>query len=361
MDPLLKKLENLSQDKVDSSKPLKTMKRLKVGLNGFGRIGRAFTRIAFLKDNFDIVVINTRKTPNDMMAYLLQRDSVYRKFSATVTAEKDGIRVNNTKIATIQNAEIVTIPWDKYEVDVVVDATGAYTTKVDLQKHIKGSVKKVVLTAPSKDEDTAHVVLGVNDDTFDWKKNNIISNASCTTNCSAPMFKVLNDNYKVISGFLTTAHAYTLTQSLLDDTASSIDKARSAPLNISPSTTGAAKAVARTIPDLKGKIDGMAIRVPVPTVSFTDISAIVEKSTTTEELNAAFRRAADTSMKGVLSYETEHLVSSDFIGSPLSCSFDSNYTKVINGNFIKIFGWYDNEWGYSSRLVDLVGKIGNSM
>ncbi|MEO6509140.1 MAG: type I glyceraldehyde-3-phosphate dehydrogenase, partial [Patescibacteria group bacterium] len=353
--------ENLSDGSKNavSAKKEPTMKRLKVGINGFGRIGRAFTRIALLRDAFDIVAINTRKTPNDMMAYLLQHDSVYHKFNATVTEEKDGIKVNNNFIATLQNADIETIPWNKYDVDIVVDATGAFNTTPDLMKHIKGSVKRVILTAPSKDEETPHVVLGVNDDTFDWEKNQVISNASCTTNCSAPMFKVINDNLKVISGFLTTAHAYTLTQSLLDDTASSIDKARSATLNISPSTTGAAKAVARTIPDLKGKIDGMAIRVPVPTVSFTDISAVVEKPTTIEEVNNMFRRASEVDMKGFLDYSTAHMVSSDYIGSPYSCIFDANYTKVINGTFIKIFGWYDNEWGYSTRLVDLVEKVGN--
>lgn len=362
MDPLLKKLENLSDTAPKKAKVAKkelTPKRLRVGLNGFGRIGRAFTRIAFQRDVFDIVAINTRKTPNDMMAYLLKHDSVYHTFHRNVVATQKSIKVDNSEIATLQNAEITAIPWDKYDVDVVVDATGAFTTMVDLKKHLKKSVKKVILTTPSKDEETPHIVLGVNDDTFDWDKNNIISNASCTTNCASPMFKVLNDNLKIVSGFLTTAHAYTLTQSLLDDTASSIDKARSATLNISPSTTGAAKAVARTIPELKGKIDGMAIRVPVPTVSFTDISAIVEKETTIEEVNNMFRRASEVEMKDILSYEIEHLVSSDYIGSPFSCIFDSNYTKVINGNFIKIFGWYDNEWGYSTRLVDLVERLGN--
>jgi glyceraldehyde 3-phosphate dehydrogenase len=364
MDPLLKKLENLSGNspkvkKTDSGKNTMANKRLRVGINGFGRIGRAFTRIAFLRDAFDIVAINTRKPQNEMLAYLLQYDSIYRKFSATVTAEADGIKINNSKIATLQNSEVESIPWDKYGVDVVVDATGAFTKMEDLKKHLKGSVKKVVLTAPSKDDVTPHIVLGVNEDSFDWEKNNIISNASCTTNCSAPMFKVINDAFKVTSGFLTTTHAYTATQSLLDDTASSVDKARSAPLDIIPSTTGAAKAVVKVIPDLNSKIDGMALRIPVPDVSFTDISAIVEKSTTVEEVNAAFRRASETSMKGILDYATVRLVSSDYIGSSFSCIFDSNYTKVINGNLVKAFGWYDNEWGYSTRLVDLVEKMGN--
>ena len=360
MDPLLKKLENLSDKPVKAKSAKKEgemPRRLRVGLNGFGRIGRAFTRISLQKDVFDLVAINTRKTPPDMMAYLLKHDSVYRTFHPTVTATEKSIKVDNTEIMTLQNADIETIPWDKYDVDVVVDATGAFTTTEDLKKHLRGSVKRAILTAPSKDEETPHIVLGVNDDEFDWKKNSIISNASCTTNCAAPMFRVLHDNLKVVSGFLTTTHAMTLTQSLLDDTAASIDKARSATLNISPSTTGAAKAVARTIPDLKGKIDGMAVRVPVPTVSFTDISAVVEKEITAEDLNNIFRRASEVEMKDIMYYETEKLVSSDYIGSSFSCIFDPSYTKVINGNFIKVFGWYDNEWGYSTRLVDLVERL----
>jgi len=335
------------------------MKRLKVGLNGFGRIGRAFTRISLMKDSFDLVVINTRKTPNNLMAYLLQHDSVYRTFNKFVKEESDGISIDGKKIITVLNDKPENIPWDKYEIDVVVDATGAFPKKVDLSKHLKGSVKKVVLSAPAKDEETPFVVLGVNDDKFDFEKEVIISMASCTTNCAAPMFKVINDNFKLVSGFLTTAHAVTISQSMLDDSNKKEDRSRAAFINIIPSTTGAAKAVAKVIPDLKGKVDGMSLRVPVATGSITDISAVVEKSTTVEEVNKLFKKASVESMKEILDYNDEILVSSDFIGSPYSCIFDANYTKVINGNLIKIFGWYDNEWGYSTRLVDLVEKLSN--
>jgi glyceraldehyde 3-phosphate dehydrogenase len=332
------------------------MKKIKVGLNGFGRIGRAVTRIAHDRNNFEIVAINTRKTSPDMLAYLLKYDSVYRRFNKTVKAETDGITIDGKKIPSTMIANLEEIPWDKYGVDVVIDATGAFTKKEDLVKHIKGSVKKVILTAPAKD-DTTHVVLGVNDDKIDWKNETVISNASCTTNCAAPMFKVLNDNFKVVSGYLTTIHAYTATQSLLDEANKKPDRSRAAALNIGPSTTGAAKAVGKVIPELKGKLDGMAVRVPVPTVSFTDISAVVAKEVTAEEVNAVFKKASEEKMKKYLGYETEMLVSSDFIGSPFSCIFDANYTKVMGGTLVKVFGWYDNEWGYSTRIVDLVEKI----
>ena len=335
------------------------MKRLKIGLNGFGRIGRSFTRIALSRDAFDLVVINTRKTPTSMMVYLLQHDSVYRTYAKTVKEESTGISVDGKKIATLLNDKPENIPWDKYGVDVVVDATGAFPKKPDLEKHLKGTVKKVILSAPAKDEGTPFVVLGVNDDKFDFKKESVISMASCTTNCAAPMFKVINDKFKVQSGFLTTAHAVTISQSMLDDANKNEGRSRAAFINIIPSTTGAAKAVARVIPDLKGKVDGMALRIPVATGSITDISAVVEKSTSADEVNKFFKEASKTKMKGILRYEDEVLVSSDYIGSPFSCIFDANYTKVINGNLIKIFGWYDNEWGYSTRLVDLVEKLAN--
>ena len=321
------------------------MKRVKVGLNGFGRIGRAFARISLLRDSFDIVAVNTRKSSPEMLAYLLKYDSVYRTFSKELKSQ------------FIQFPEPAAIPWDTYGVDVVVDATGAFETSADLKKHLKGSVKKVILTAPSKDEETPHVVLGVNDGQFDFKSCEVVSNCSCTTNCASPMFKVLDDHFNIVSGFLTTSHAYTSTQELLDDPSKTKERSRAAGLNIVPSTTGAAKAVVKTLPDLKGKIDGMSIRIPVPIVSFSDISTVVERPTTVEEVNAAFKEASQNSMKSILAYETEILVSSDYVGSPYSCTFDANYTKVINGTLVKTFGWYDNEWGYSNRLVDLIEKI----
>jgi len=334
------------------------MKRLKIGLNGFGRIGRAFTRIAISQNQFDIVAINTRKTPVEMMAYLLQYDSVYRKFNKNVSISESALLIDNNKIVTTQNPLPENIPWDNFGVDVIVDATGAFTKKVDLVKHIKGTVKKVLLTAPSKDEETPHVVMGVNEDKIDWQNETVISNASCTTNCVAPLFKVLDDNFKIKSGFLTTSHAYTLTQSLLDDAGKDFERSRAAALNIIPSTTGAAKAVVKTLPHLQGKIDGMAIRVPVPTVSFSDISVIVEKNTTKEEVNQVYKTAQQKNPK-IIDYQEQILVSSDYIGSPYSVIFDANYTKVINQNFIKVFSWYDNEWGYSNRLVDLINLLVN--
>lgn len=292
-----------------------------------------------------------------MIAYLLQYDSVYRRFENRVEEQTDGISVNGKKITTLLNDKPENIPWDKYGVDVVVDATGAFTKKADLDKHLKGTVKKVILTAPAKDEETPYVILGVNDADFDFKNSTVVSMASCTTNCAAPMFKIIEDNFKVVSGFLTTVHAPTMSQSLLDDAGKKEDRSRAAFINIVPSTTGAAKAVAKVIPALSGKVDGMSLRVPVATGSITDISAVVEKETTIEEVNGLFKQASQSSMKNYLAYENKILVSSDYIGSTYSCVFDANYTKVIGGNLVKVFGWYDNEWAYSTRLVELVDKI----
>ena len=332
------------------------MKQIKVGLNGFGRIGRAVTRIAFERDSFEIVAINTRKTTPDMLSYLLQYDSIYRRFGKKVEFGTDFISVDGKKIPALMTADISAIPWDTYGVDVVIDATGAFTKKEDLIKHIKSSVNKVLLTAPAKDE-TTHVVLGVNDEAIDWKNEQVISNASCTTNCAAPMFKILEEEFGVEMGYLTTVHAYTATQSLVDESNKKPDRSRAAALNIGPSTTGAAKAVGKVIPELQGKLDGMSVRVPVPTVSLTDISAVMKKEVTAEQINAAFKKWSEGSMKGILGYETAPLVSSDYIGDTHSCIFDSLYTKVINGKLAKVFGWYDNEWGYSTRIVDLVEKV----
>ncbi len=332
------------------------MKRVKVGLNGFGRIGRNFTRIALERNSFDIVAINTRNTEPKMLSYLLKYDSIYRTLLKTVIHDETSISIDDKKIITTQYAEPSQIPWDQQGVDLVIDATGAFTKKDDLQKHIKGSVKKVILTAPAKD-DIPHVVLGVNDSQINFQDESVISNCSCTTNCAAPLFKILNDNFHVLVGYLTTIHAYTQSQSLHDDPNKTFDRARAAPLNIIPSTTGAAKAVVKVIPELGGKIDGMALRVPVATGSFTDISVVVQKKTSTDEVQKVFQDAAAGTMKHILAYETEQLVSSDYIGSPYSCIFDANYTKVLNGYLVKVFGWYDNEWGYSTRLVDLVEKI----
>jgi len=330
------------------------MSKLKVGLNGFGRIGRAIARIALFNDEIELVHINTRKTGNEMLAYLLKYDSVYRKFQKEINVAENGIEINGKMIATSMQEDPAQIPWGLYGVQIVIDATGAFLTTEKLNVHLKDSVKRVILTSPAKDEETPHVVLGVNDIPNDKA---IISNASCTTNCAAPMFKILNDSFGITSGSLTTAHAYTQTQSLLDDPGKNVERSRSAPVNIIPSTTGAAKAVTYVIPELKGKIDGMALRVPVPVGSFTDITCLVEKDTTAQEVNAVFKNASLNSFKGLLEYADDILVSSDIIGSTHSVVFDPNYTKVINNRLVKVYGWYDNEWGYSSRIVDLALKL----
>ena len=330
------------------------MSKLKVGINGFGRIGRAFTRISSDNPAFEIVHINTRKTPNETLAYLMKYDSVYRTFGKTVKATKDGIEIDGKFIKTSLSDDPSQIPWCDSKVDIVVDATGAFTKKAQLKNHLRDGVKKVILSAPAKDDETFHIVLGVNE--LD-KTQDVISNASCTTNCAAPIFKVLNDNFKIVRGYLTTTHAYTISQSLLDDAAKSPDRGRAAALNIIPSTTGAAKAVGKVIPDLKGKMDGISLRVPVPTGSFVDITAVVEKPTTIEEINSTFRDAQTGQMKGILGYTDDVIVSSDIIGSTYSSIFDPNYTNVLDKTFVKVFAWYDNEWGYSCRLVDLVEKF----
>jgi glyceraldehyde 3-phosphate dehydrogenase len=333
------------------------MRKIRIGLNGFGRIGRAITRIALESSDVQISHINTKKTENDMLSYLLKFDSVYRRLGKSVSFDADGLIVNDTHIKTSREADPSNISWGASNTDIVIDATGAFLTEESLRPHLKDTVKKVILTAPAKDENMPHVVLGVNEIP---KDTNIISNASCTTNCAAPMLKVLNDAFKIVSGSLTTAHAYTQTQSLLDDPGKNVERSRSAPLNIIPSTTGAAKAVVKVIPELDGKIDGMAIRVPVPTGSFTDITCLVDKDVTADEINMVFKERSQQELKGILEYATDILVSSDIIGSTYSVIFDPNYTKVINKRFVKIYGWYDNEWGYSCRVIDLVTKLGQS-
>ncbi len=330
---------------------------IKVGINGMGRIGRAFTRIASARDDIEIVAINTRKSKNDMMAYLLQYDSVYRKFSKKVEAAEDGLVIDGRKIPTLLNDTPQNIPWSDYGVEVVVYATGAFNTTEDLSKHTSGTVKKVLLTAPSNDDATPHVVLGVNDDTFDWSTP-VISNASCTTNCAAPLMKVLQDNFGVVHGMLSTIHAVTLTQSMLDDIGKSPDRSRAAFQNTIPSTSGAAKAVAKVIPALEKKLEVGSIRVPVPTGSMTECVVLVEKDVTVEMVNEAFKKASE-SMPHILGYETVMLVSSDYIGDSRSSIFDANYTKVLGSRMVKVVGWYDNEWGYSSRLVDVVARMGS--
>ncbi|MCA9371517.1 type I glyceraldehyde-3-phosphate dehydrogenase [Candidatus Woesebacteria bacterium] len=331
------------------------MKKVTIGLNGFGRIGRILTRIAFRRDTYQIAHINTRKTKNDMMAYLLKYDSVYRTFEREVKETKEGLEVDGQNITTSMIAEPQDIPWGEVNADIVVDATGAFVTKEALAKHLHDTVKKVIVTAPAKDKETSHVVLGVNE--LDWKNEQIISNASCTTNCSAPIFSVLHKAFGVEKGFLNTIHSYTSSQSLLDNANKKPDRSRAAALNMIPSTTGAANAVVKVVPELAGKLDGISVRVPTPTGSFTDVTAIVKKYVTVEEVNAAFKKAAEGSMKGILGYTEEPIVSSDILGSHFSSIFAANHTRVIGGNLVKVFAWYDNEWGYTERVADLIETV----
>ncbi len=329
------------------------MKSIRVGINGFGRIGRAFTRIAIERETFEIVHINTGSTPPEMLAYLLKYDSTYRTFKKSINHNDSGIEVDGKSITSSIYREPEAIPWGQRGVDVVIDATGAFKTREELKKHLHDGVKKVILTAPTSDETLPHIVLGANDDRFDFGNADIISNASCTTNCASLMTRVLDDHFKINSLYLTTVHAYTSSQQLLDNSADKPTRARSAGLSIIPTTTGAADAICKTTACEIGNIGGMALRVPVPVGSISDITAVVERHTNIEEIHQAFKSEAEGRLKSLLSYEESPIVSSDCIGTPYSCIYDANYTQVLNGNFIKIFGWYDNEWGYSTRLVDL--------
>lgn len=333
------------------------MNKIRIGINGFGRIGRLVTRIAMQRNDVEVVAINTRNADPEIMTYLFKYDSVHRKYEGEVTWSAKELVIDGNNICLFGQNTPDDIEWNKKDVDVVVDATGAFLDRLSLSQHLKNSVKKVILTAPAKNDGSIPVVvMGVNDNEVDFTKADIISNASCTTNCAAPMFKILHDHFKVWSGYLTTVHAYTDSQELIDNRNGEFDRSRAAALSSIPATTGAAKTVAQVIPALKGRINGMAIRVPVACGSFTDISAQLENITSIEEINELFRNYSQNQMKGVLGYETEVLTSTDFIDSPYSCTFDSNYTDVINGNFVKIYGWYDNEWGYSCRVLDLVVK-----
>lgn len=331
------------------------MSPIKIGINGFGRIGRAVARIALDNPDVELVAINTRKGKNELMAYLLQYDTVYRKYHKHVAANEQGFVVDGQQIYTTLADKPENIPWGQYGTQVVVDATGAFTKSEDLSKHIKDSVKRVILTAPAKD-DTPTIVLGVNE-SEELLKSPVLSNASCTTNCAAPLFKVLHDAFGIEVGQMTTIHAYTMTQSMMDDANKEMERSRAAVANIVPSSSGAAKAVVKVVPELKGKIEVFAVRVPVPVGSASDLAVILNREVTTDEVNAAFARASEGPMKGVLGYATDLLVSSDIVGSSYSSVFDPRYTKVTGGKMVKVFGWYDNEWGYSCRVVDLVVKM----
>lgn len=327
---------------------------IKVAINGFGRIGRVVLRELFnRKEDVQIVGINDL-TDAPTLAHLMKYDSVHGKFPGTVSVDGNNLLVNGQVIPISSERTIEGLKW--VNVDVVIEATGVFTKKEELMKHIANGAKKVVLTAPAKDELDATVVLGVNEHILTGDEK-VLSNASCTTNCLAPMVKVLNDKFGVVNGFMTTVHAYTNDQRILDLPHKDLRRARAGAVNAIPTSTGAAKAVGLVLPELKGKLQGYSVRVPLPDGSLTDLTAVLSKVVTKEEINAAMKEAAETTMKGILEYSTDPLVSSDIIGNPASCIFDSLLTDV-NGNLVKIVGWYDNEFGYSNRIIDLVIKVG---
>ncbi|MGE3345665.1 MAG: type I glyceraldehyde-3-phosphate dehydrogenase [Vicinamibacterales bacterium] len=325
---------------------------IKVGINGFGRIGRNIMRAAMAHDDIDIVAVNDL-TDAGTLAHLLKYDSILGNLKADISADGDSITVDGDAFKVLAIKDPAQLPWRDLGVDVVFEGTGRFTNRDDAAKHLAGGARKVIITAPAKKPDVT-VVMGVNHDTYDPSAHQIISNASCTTNCLAPVAKVLHESFGIKSGWMTTVHAYTNDQNLLDLPHKDIRRARAAALSIIPTTTGAASAVGEVLPALKGRLDGIAMRVPTPNVSVVDLNAILEKSTSADEINAAFKAAADGPLKGILEYVTAPLVSIDFRGNPHSAMLDVAYTKVMDGNFAKIMAWYDNEWGYSNRCVDLL-------
>src|SRR3954451_4791310 len=331
------------------------MAKTRVGINGFGRIGRNFFRAAQERGDFEIVAFNDLGDVNTM-AHLLKHDSVLGTFPEDVEVESGSLKVGGKEVRGLAERDPAALPWRDLEVDVVIESTGFFTKRDGAQKHLDAGAKKVVISAPATDPDVT-IVLGVNDETYDAEQHAIISNASCTTNCVAPMAKILNDTYGIDRGFMTTIHAYTNDQSILDLPHSDLRRARAAAINLIPTSTGAARAIGLVLPELKGKVDGISVRAPVPTGSVTDLVVTLRKETSADEINAAFAAAAsEGSLAPYLDYSTEPLVSSDIVHSPASCTFDSELT-MAQGNFAKVFGWYDNEWGYSCRLVDLVAKL----
>jgi glyceraldehyde 3-phosphate dehydrogenase len=332
---------------------------LKVGVNGFGRIGRNFLRASLESGaNFEIVGINDL-TDNATLAHLLKYDSILGRLKQPVTFTDTTITVGGKTITVSAERDPANIPWAKLGVDVVVESTGIFTKAADAQKHINAGAKKVIISAPATDEDIT-IVMGVNHEKYEPTKHHIISNASCTTNCLAPMAKVLNDEFGIVRGLMTTIHAYTNDQVILDFPHKDLRRSRAAALSIIPTSTGAAKAISLVLPELKGKLDGYALRVPVPTGSATDLTVELAKEVSVADINAALKKASNGSLKGYLSYTEDPIVSADIVTDPSSCILDAGLTKVI-GTTAKVVGWYDNEWGYSNRLVDLIQYIGKSI
>jgi glyceraldehyde 3-phosphate dehydrogenase len=331
----------------------------KIGINGFGRIGRLVYRAALAKQSKDLefVAVNDLPVGTKTLAHLLKYDSNFGTLNASIEAKEDALIVNGKTLKILSAKSPAEIPWKDYGVEVVIESTGAFTDKEKCIGHMaSGGAKKIIISAPAKGEDIT-IVMGVNEKNYDPKKHNIISNASCTTNCLAPMAKVILDNFGIKSGLMTTIHSYTNDQKILDLPHKDLRRARAAAVSMIPTSTGAAKAIGSVIPELKGKLDGLAIRVPTPDVSLTDLTCVVEKDTTKEEINSAIKKESETSLKGILQYLTEPLVSKDFVGSNYSCIFDAELTKVIDARLVKIMGWYDNEWAYSCRVVDLCDYI----
>ncbi len=327
---------------------------IKIGINGFGRIGRLVFRRCLELGGYDFVGINDLTDANTL-AHLLKYDSVHGKFKGDIVVDGDNLIVNGDKIKITAERDPANLKWGDLKTDVVIESTGVFRSKEDCMKHINSGAKKVILTVPPKGDVDAMIVLGVNEDTLTGKEQ-VLSNASCTTNCLAPMVKVLHDKFGIEKGFMTTVHSYTNDQNVLDLPHKDLRRARAAAVSIIPTTTGAAKAVGKVIPELKGCLDGFALRVPTPDGSITDLVATLKKEVTVEEVNAAFKEAANGSMKGIIEYTEDPIVSADIIGNPYSNIFDSLST-MANGNLVKVVGWYDNEYGYSCRVVDLVQKI----
>jgi glyceraldehyde 3-phosphate dehydrogenase len=328
---------------------------VKVGINGFGRIGRNFFRAAYKDPSLQVVAVNDI-TDAKTLAHLLKYDSVHGRFEASVEVKENAIVVNGKEVRVLSCKDAADLPWGKLGVEIVIESTGIFTDRDGAGKHLAAGAKRVIISAPAKGED-ATFVMGVNEKTFDPAKHFILSNASCTTNCLAPVAKVLLDNFGIERGLMTTIHSYTNDQKILDLPHKDLRRARAAGMSMIPTTTGAAKAVSLVIPELKGKLDGMAIRVPTPNVSVVDLTAELSKSTTAEEINAAMKKASEGPMKGILQYVDEPLVSIDFNHDPASSSFDALSTKVLGGKMVKVLSWYDNEWGYSCRLVDLAKYV----
>jgi glyceraldehyde 3-phosphate dehydrogenase len=328
---------------------------IKVGINGFGRIGRNIMRAALAHPDVDIVAVNDI-TDAATLAHLLKYDSVLGNLTVPVSASGDTIKVGSDQFKVLAIKDPGQLPWKDLGVEVVFESTGKFTKRDDAAKHLAAGARKVIITAPATGPDVT-LVLGVNDADYDASKHHIISNASCTTNCIAPLAKVLHESFGIRKAWMTTVHAYTNDQNLLDLPHKDLRRARAAALSIIPTTTGAAKAVGEVLPALKGRIDGIAMRVPTPNVSVVDLVALVEKKVTADEVNAALKAASDGPLQGIMQFVTEPLVSIDFRGNPHSSMVDAAYTKVLDGDFVKTMAWYDNEWGYSSRCVDLLKKL----